>query len=136
MRKKYCLNNEISARDIIYKVYLREFLKIEKMLRKYNKHATLVAEENCDPSIDRLALEVFVKLRKNRKITNLDGFYFTSKKSKCYPSGVELADMVSNSMYNAFKRIEFYRSLKKVHGIKISDLENIDFFDRPISLKK
>lgn len=134
--RRFCIDNNIEARDIIIALYKREFYKIEKMLLNLETTAILVAEESSDPKIDNLILQTFNELRIKRKIKNITAFYFTKKSAKLYPVGTELADLTSKPIYNVFRNLEFIQILNKVYNFPLGKNSSLEIFNKPIKIKK
>lgn len=101
------------ARFIIKKFYKKHFAAVNKMLESVGKTATFIIEESSDPKLDKIILESFCELKEKHSIKNIGALYFTNKSIKPYPSGVELADFVSNSLFKVFKHPKCYISLRK-----------------------
>ncbi len=130
--KKYGLLDETLSLSIIKALYKREFLKIEKMLIEIDREAIFVLEESSNPKIDKTILDLFVSLRKKKRLVNSLKLYFTKKDAFCYPVGTELADFTSRSIYSFFRNIEFIEIAKKVYNSNLSSNEFIEFFDREV----
>lgn len=124
---KHNITDANKASLIIRKIYKSHFLRVEKMLMKFDKNVVMVLEESSDPKMDKLILKEFLKLRWRKSVTHIKALYFTNKNANMYPAGTELADIVSQSMFRIFSHPKCIISLRKVYR---KDPEgNLDLFE-------
>ncbi|MGI6714372.1 MAG: DUF3800 domain-containing protein [Bacilli bacterium] len=130
--KKHQIKDSSIALSIIREIYKRQFMKMEDMLKELNRTAFFVVEESSNPKIDKIILDLFVFLRKRKRLVNAKKLYFTKKSASCYPVGIELADFSSRAIYSYFRNTEFINVLKKVYKSDFVYNKYIEFFDKPI----
>lgn len=94
--------------DVITKFYAAVLLRVNAVIHSHKrKHATLIFEETSQ-ELDRLILELAVKMKSSKKLKSIDGVYFAKKKEiSSYWSGMEIADLTSNGIYRMMKIHEF-----------------------------
>lgn len=126
---KYDVRDFNDASRIIRSIYKKHFKRVELMLEDFDKTATMVIEESSDPKMDKMVLDVFVKLKLKGALRHLKGLYFTRKSFEMYPAGTELADFVSESMFHIFTHPKCLISLRKTYKIKDSIHRDIVVFN-------
>ena len=87
----------------VREIYKQFFLLAEKKTRKAGKAVTVVFEASSSPTLDRMVLDVFIGLRRERLLYCCKRCYFSTKRSENYPAGLEVADLTAAPIFGLAK---------------------------------